>query len=257
MLESLQQEVRDLQRENIKLRMDIQVGLPRTHREILAGIGTPNVLFAQEGEDDDDGDGESGSGDEDGNSAKGSATKKLKGEKGSTEKGEKGELGEEEKEKEKEKERVKVTKISSQDYQLLHALSACQQNFVLSDPTLPDNPIVFASPGFYDLTGYKPTEVLGRNCRFLQGVRTDPKAVEVIRSAIATGTDASVCMLNYKNDNTPFWNQFFIAALRNEDNVIVNYMGVQCPVREGGGEGVEEKVNERMPLKREGQGAGG
>ena len=110
------------------------------------------------------------------------------------------------------------------DFQLMASLSSGQQNFVLSDPRLPDNPIVFATPGFYKLTGYTQEQVLGRNCRFLQGPGTNPKTVDIIRKAVATGADCTVCILNYKADGTPFWNQFFVAALRDSDNCIVNYV---------------------------------
>ena len=164
------------------------------------------------------------------------------------------------------------------------SLTSGQKCFVLSDPKLPDNPIVFASGDFYTMTGYTSKEVLGRNCRFLQGPGTDPRAVEVIRKAIATGSDATVCLLNYKADGTPFWNNFFIAALRDSDNNIVNYVstlatgwvpchkclfvleadktyfllmlqvGVQCEVEpENGDNEVEEKVNEVLPLAAKGE----
>jgi PAS domain S-box-containing protein len=113
------------------------------------------------------------------------------------------------------------------DFQLMESLTSGQQNFVLSDPRLPDNPIVFATPGFYKLTGYTQEQVLGRNCRFLQGPGTNPKTVDIIRKAIATGSDCTVCILNYKADGTPFWNQFFVAALRDSDNCIVNYVSRQ------------------------------
>lgn len=119
-----------------------------------------------------------------------------------------------------------VTTLVRSDFQLMDSLSTGQQNFVLSDPRLPDNPIVFATPGFYRLTGYTPEQVLGRNCRFLQGPGTDPKVVDIIRKAVATGSDCTVCILNYKADGTPFWNQFFVAALRDADNCIVNYVSV-------------------------------
>jgi PAS domain S-box-containing protein len=112
------------------------------------------------------------------------------------------------------------------DFQLMASLSSGQQNFVLSDPRLPDNPIVFATPGFYKLSGYTQEQVLGRNCRFLQGPGTSPQTVDIIRKAIATGSDCTVCILNYKADGTPFWNQFFVAALRDADNCIVNYVSV-------------------------------
>ncbi len=110
------------------------------------------------------------------------------------------------------------------------ALSGSQQNFAISDPTLPDNPIVYVSQGFLDLTGYTLDQVLGRNCRFLQGPGTDQNAVQIIRKGVEEGVDTSVCLLNYKADGTPFWNQFFVAALRDAENNVVNYVGVQCEV---------------------------
>eukprot|EP00752_Nemacystus_decipiens_P018219 g16348.t1 len=124
-----------------------------------------------------------------------------------------------------------ATKIlDDPDYSLVKALQTAQQNFVITDASLPDNPIVFASNGFLELTRYKLTEVLGRNCRFLQGPETDPKAVDKIRKAIDEGYDTSVCLLNYRADGTTFWNQFFVASLRDGKGDTVNYVGVQCKV---------------------------
>jgi len=123
-----------------------------------------------------------------------------------------------------------VKTLMEPDFRLMNALSGSQQNFAISDPTLPDNPIVYVSQGFLDLTGYTLDQVLGRNCRFLQGPGTDQSAVAVIRKGIEEGVDTSVCLLNYKADGTPFWNQFFVAALRDAQNNVVNYVGVQCEV---------------------------
>jgi PAS domain S-box-containing protein len=123
-----------------------------------------------------------------------------------------------------------VKTLMEPDFRLMSALSGSQQNFAISDPTLPDNPIVYVSQGFLELTGYTLDQVLGRNCRFLQGPGTDQSAVEVIRKGIAEGVDTSVCLLNYKADGTPFWNQFFVASLRDAENNVVNYVGVQCEV---------------------------
>lgn len=123
-----------------------------------------------------------------------------------------------------------VKTLMEPDFRLMSALSGSQQNFAISDPTLPDNPIVYVSQGFLDLTGYSLDQVLGRNCRFLQGPGTDQSAVDVIRKGIQEGLDTSVCLLNYKADGTPFWNQFFVAALRDAENNVVNYVGVQCEV---------------------------
>lgn len=151
-------------------------------------------------------------------------------------------------------ERKQVELVKS-DFSLIESLTSGQQNFVLSDPRLPDNPIVFASEGFYQLTGYTREQVLGRNCRFLQGPGSDPKAVDVIRTAVANGTDATTCILNYKADGTPFWNQFFVAALRDSDNCIVNYVGVQCAVEpDAGASALEDKVNSVLPLQQKAPG---
>jgi PAS domain S-box-containing protein len=174
MLESLQEQVRQLQRENVELRMIVQKKIPQHAQQVIEDCCSKNPLFG-----------------DDSNAQ--SADKKG-------------------------------TPLVNSDFSLMESLTSGQQNFVLSDPRLPDNPIVYASPGFYTLTGYTQEQVLGRNCRFLQGPGTDQKAVEVIRTAIANGTDATTCILNYKADGTPFWNQFFIAALRDSDNCIVNYV---------------------------------
>ena len=59
--------------------------------------------------------------------------------------------------------------LEPMDFRLVAAIQAQQKNFIITDPSIPDNPIIFASQGFLDLTGYPMNEVLGRNCRFLQG----------------------------------------------------------------------------------------
>jgi PAS domain S-box-containing protein len=122
--------------------------------------------------------------------------------------------------------------LDDPDYSLVKALQTAQQNFVISDPSVPDNPIVYASQGFLTLTGYMLDQVLGRNCRFLQGPHTNPKSVDKIRQGIEKGEDTTVVLLNYRKDGSTFWNQFFIAALRDGDGNVVNYLGVQCKVSE-------------------------
>ncbi|GLI69548.1 hypothetical protein VaNZ11_014099 [Volvox africanus] len=105
-----------------------------------------------------------------------------------------------------------------------------QQNFVISDPTLPDCPIVFASDAFLDLTGYSREDVLGRNCRFLQGPGTDPLTVDQIREAIRTGTEITVRILNYTKQGRPFWNMFTMAPMRDQDGSVRFFVGVQVDV---------------------------
>jgi PAS domain S-box-containing protein len=110
------------------------------------------------------------------------------------------------------------------DYSMIENLIKTQQSFVITDPNKADNPIEYISPAFLELTGYTKEEVIGRNCRFLQGIGTDPAAIAKIRENIEQGKDTSVTLLNYKADGTPFWNQFFIAALRDKEKKIINYV---------------------------------
>lgn len=105
-----------------------------------------------------------------------------------------------------------------------------QQNFVICDPSLPDCPIVFASDAFLELTGYPREEVLGRNCRFLQGPGTDPAMVQTIRDAIKSGDEITVRILNYKRNGAPFWNMFTLAPMKDSDGTIRFLVGVQVDV---------------------------
>lgn len=123
-------------------------------------------------------------------------------------------------------------KLDAQDFSLVKALQTAQHNFLITDPSKPDNPIVYASQGFLSLTGYELEEVLGRNCRFLQGPLTSQRAVARIRENIEKGQDTTVVLLNYRRDGSTFWNQFFVSALRDGDGNVVNFLGVQCPVSE-------------------------
>jgi len=141
--------------------------------------------------------------------------------------------------------------LDDPDFSFIKALQTAQQNFVVTDPSLPDNPIVYATQGFLNLTGYTLDQVLGRNCRFLQGPETDPKAVEKIRRSIEEGSDMSVCLLNYRVDGTTFWNQFFIAALRDASGNITNYVGVQCKVSDQYAANVCKKQDEDEGLEEE------
>lgn len=147
--------------------------------------------------------------------------------------------------------------LDDPDFSFIKALQTAQQNFVVTDPSLPDNPIVYATQGFLNLTGYTLNQVLGRNCRFLQGPETDPTAVQKIRNAIEEGLDMSVCLLNYRVDGTTFWNQFFIAALRDAGGDITNYVGVQCKVSDQYAASVCKKQEEADTAAVLGGGGGG
>lgn len=107
------------------------------------------------------------------------------------------------------------------------SLGRIKQSFVLTDPHLPDMPIVYASDAFLKLTGYSRNEVLGRNCRFLNGVDTDPSALHQIKESIQAETACTVRILNYRKDKSSFWNLLHISPVRNATGKIAYYVGVQ------------------------------
>ncbi|GMH33892.1 hypothetical protein BSKO_01726 [Bryopsis sp. KO-2023] len=113
---------------------------------------------------------------------------------------------------------------------LTKVLAGLRHTFVVADATLPDCPLVYASEGFLQLTGYSAEEVLGHNCRFLQGEGTDPKDVAKLREAVKNGQHVSVRLLNYRMDGTPFWNLLTMTPIRGEDGRVSKIVGVQVDV---------------------------
>nr|KYP58604.1 Phototropin-1 [Cajanus cajan] len=124
---------------------------------------------------------------------------------------------------------------------VMGALSAFQQTFVVSDATKPDYPILYASAGFFKMTGYTSKEVIGRNCRFLQGADTDPNEVAKIREALEAGKIYCGRLLNYKKDGTPFWNLLTISPIKDDDGKVLKFIGMQVEVSKHT-EGSKEKV---------------
>ncbi|CAN0874910.1 PHOT1 [Linum grandiflorum] len=110
------------------------------------------------------------------------------------------------------------------------ALSSFQQTFVVSDATKPDYPILYASEGFFKMTGYTSKEVVGRNCRFLQGADTDPEDVAKIREALESGKSYCARLLNYKKDGTPFWNLLTITPIKDDNGNVLKFIGMQVEV---------------------------
>ena len=100
----------------------------------------------------------------------------------------------------------------------------------LSDPNQPDNPLVFVNRAFEDQTGYTAEEVLGRNCRFLQGPDTDPAAVDEIRRAIAAKVDVSVECYNYRKDGSGFWNALYLSPVFDEAGGLLYFFASQLDV---------------------------
>ncbi|CAA9273583.1 MAG: diguanylate cyclase/phosphodiesterase (GGDEF & EAL domains) with PAS/PAC sensor(s) [uncultured Acetobacteraceae bacterium] len=101
---------------------------------------------------------------------------------------------------------------------------------VVTDPRQADNPIVFANDAFSQLTGYPAEQVLGRNCRFMQGPKTDSETITSVRRAVGEGGRVTVEMLNYRRDGTPFWNALHVSPVFGSDGEPLYFFGSQFDV---------------------------
>ena len=139
--------------------------------------------------------------------------------------------------------------------QLAVAINSLSSGVVITDPYQPDSPIIFANPGFYSTTAYSEAEVIGFNCRFLQGPDTDPEDVKAIRKAIAERQPFSRVLLNYRKDGTPFMNELIINPVFNKDGDLTHFVGLQNDVteREQSKRLLEDRVQQRTTELRESQ----
>lgn len=110
------------------------------------------------------------------------------------------------------------------------AIRATRMSMIITDPRRPDNPIVFANDAFLRLTGYERNEVMGKNCRFLQGPKTDKAAVGQIRAAVEDNADVSVDILNYRKDGSTFWNALYISPVSNDKGEVQFFFASQLDV---------------------------
>ena len=101
---------------------------------------------------------------------------------------------------------------------------------VLSNPRLQGNPVIYINKGFEELTGYTANEVIGRNCRFLQGAQTKQEDVQKIRDAIREQRSCDVEILNYKKNGEPFWNELHLTPLFDEQGELEYFIGIQKDV---------------------------
>jgi sigma-B regulation protein RsbU (phosphoserine phosphatase) len=110
------------------------------------------------------------------------------------------------------------------------ALDVAAEGITIADARLPDRPLIYANEGFERMTGYPVAEVLGRNCRFLQGPGTDAASVAEIRAALAESRECVVEILNYRKDGTAFWNRLSITPVRNSSGEVAHFIGIQSDV---------------------------
>ncbi|MFT4026113.1 MAG: PAS domain-containing protein [Novosphingobium sp.] len=107
------------------------------------------------------------------------------------------------------------------------AVRATRMPILITDPNQTDNPIVFVNDAFSKLTGYERREIIGRNCRFLQGPETDRDDVARLREAIATNTPIELDLLNYKKDGTTFWNRLLVSPVFDSDGDLSYFFASQ------------------------------
>jgi PAS domain S-box-containing protein len=127
---------------------------------------------------------------------------------------------------------------------LLHqqVLDAVPVGLVISEAGTPDRPVVYMNPAFERMTGYPADEVLGRDCRFLQGPATDRAAVEVIHHALDASRPARQELLNYRRDGSTLWNDLSLAPIYGPGGEVTHFVGVQQDVTER--KGAEEALRE-------------
>ena len=112
------------------------------------------------------------------------------------------------------------------------AIAASSNGIVITDPSQPDNPITYVNPAFERISGYSAQEVLGRNCRLLQGTDREQPALAELRAALQEGRGCQAVLRNYKKNGTLFWNELSISPVRDEEGHLVSFVGVQNDVTE-------------------------
>ena len=110
------------------------------------------------------------------------------------------------------------------------AVRATRMPMIITNPRLPDNPIAFVNEAFCRLTGYGRDEIVGRNCRFLQGPETDPADVARLREAIAAPQVIEIDIRNYRKDGTPFWNRLLMAPVNDARGQLAYFFASQLDV---------------------------
>ena len=114
---------------------------------------------------------------------------------------------------------------------LERALGAATSGVTIADMTRPDSPLVFVNAAFETLAGFRLDELLGRNCRFLQGPDSDAAAVARIRTALAEGRECRELVLNYRGPHRePWWNEVHLSPVTDQQGRVVQYIGVQNDV---------------------------
>jgi PAS domain S-box-containing protein len=135
------------------------------------------------------------------------------------------------------------------------AVEMTRMPMIVTDPNQPDNPIVFSNQAFLRMTGYDRDEIIGRNCRFLQGPDTDRETVAEIRRAIETRREIATDILNYRKNGSTFWNALFIAPVLNPEGELIYFFASQLDISRR--RDAEEALRQAQKMEALGQLTGG
>ena len=135
------------------------------------------------------------------------------------------------------------------------AIETTRMPMLVTDPRQEDNPIIFANRAFLSMSGYRNDEILGHNCRFLQGPGTSRATVKEIAEAVADRREISTEILNYRKDGSSFWNALYVSPVFNEDKEVVYYFASQLDVSRR--RDAEEALGQAQKMEALGQLTGG
>ncbi len=121
----------------------------------------------------------------------------------------------------------KVQLVEDELFMVWQALGESRGPVIITDCRQRDNPIIYANQSFLDLTGYSKNEVIGHNCRFLQGPDTYQKTVRKLRIAVAKKQHVRVQIYNYRKNGEPFWNDLIMSPVKNKIGTITHFIGLQ------------------------------
>jgi PAS domain S-box-containing protein len=110
------------------------------------------------------------------------------------------------------------------------AMAASSCGITIADARLPDMPLIYVNDAFLRISGYERAEVLGRNCRFLQGDERDQPARHAIRRALEERQHCTVLLRNYRKDGSLFWNELFLSPIFDADGQLTHFVGIQTDV---------------------------
>ncbi|RUR31720.1 EAL domain-containing protein [Vreelandella nanhaiensis] len=115
---------------------------------------------------------------------------------------------------------------------LQRSIEASYNGIAIADAQAPDMPIIYVNSSFERITGYSSQEVLGKNCRFLQGADSGQSGVEEIRLALQEKREVHTVLRNFNKDGSPFWNELYIAPVRDSNGLVSHYISVQSDISE-------------------------